>query len=390
MPRKKRNELTAGLFVVAAIVLLLGVILWLGASGLLKTRGQLVSFYTPVSSGSLGLKEGDMVTIGDAKVGQIVSVEYKDDKCNYQARLERDDIHIKSDGQALVASPPVGSAKIVITAIGKSDTPADEEHPIMISGGLDKAIADISQAISVVKNELDASKSSTILYKMHTILAGLSDASTDIRAIAQAVRQETDVANPKSLLAKTHSGMDDITAITSDARTKVPDTLTAVKNTAEQIEQYTKTDLAAIMSQLRKTSDEVFEIVKDFHVVSTEVKGVVVVNRDRIDELIDNMTLVSANLKATSKEIRRSPWKLIRKPEPGEVESQNIADAARAFLGGAEQLDQALMRLEALAKSNPDGIPKDDPQLEKIRKQVEESFTRFSKAEQTLWKEIAK
>ncbi len=368
MPRKKRNELTAGLFVVAAIVLMLVVILWLGASGLLKTKGQLVSFYSPLSNGSLGLKEGDVVTIGDAKVGQIVSVEYKDDRCIYQARLEREDIRVKSDGQAMVASPPVGSAKIVITAIGKSDAPADEEHPIMISGGLDKAIADISQAISVVKNELDASKSTTILYKMHAILASLSDASVDIKAIAQAIRQETDITNSESLLAKTHTGMDDITAITADARTNLPE----------------------IMTKLRRTSDEVFEIVKDFRVVSTEVKSIVVVNRDRIDELIDNMTLVSANLKATSKEIRRSPWKLIRKPEPGDVESENIADAARAFLSGAEQLDQALMRLEALAKSNPDGIPKDDPQLEKIRKQVEESFTRFSKAEQTLWKEIAK
>jgi len=384
MPRKKKNELTAGLFVVAALVLMLGVILWLGASGLFKTRGQLVSFYVPLSGGSIGVIDGAIVTVGDAEIGRVVSVreEIGKGRCLYQVRIERKDIQIKSDGKAMVVSPPVGSAKIVITEIGTADTLADDEHPIMLSGGLDQAMASIGQAadnlkdiLEKIKLELNAHESTTLLYKIHMILSEMAEASTDVKAIVKSIRRETDAADPKSLLAKTHRGMDDITTITADARTKMPETLTA---------------LTELMTKLRKTGDEVFEIVKDFHVVSSEVKGIVVVNRGRIDELIDNMTVVSANLKATSKEIRRSPWKLIHKPEPGEIHSQNISDAARAFLGGAEQLDQALMKLDALAKAHPEGIPKDDPQLKKIRKQLEESFTKFNKAEQTLWKEIAR
>jgi len=46
--------------------------------------------------------------------------------------------------------------------------------------------------------------------------------------------------------------------------------------------------------------------------------------------------------------------------------------------------------MTALSKSKPGGVPADDPEFQKIRKQVEETFSKFSKAEQALWKELEK
>ena len=114
------------------------------------------------------------------------------------------------------------------------------------------------------------------------------------------------------------------------------------------------------------------------------------VNRENIDEIIDNMGQVAANLKSASKEIRRNPWRLLYRPKKGELRSQDIHDAARAFSNGAAQLDQALAKLKGLAATHPDGVPKDDPQLKKIAEQIKETFEKFTDAEKALWKELLK
>ena len=46
--------------------------------------------------------------------------------------------------------------------------------------------------------------------------------------------------------------------------------------------------------------------------------------------------------------------------------------------------------MSGLARAYPRGLPVDDPQLEQIRKQIKEIFTKFNKAEQALWKEFGK
>ena len=64
MPRKKHSELIAGLFVIAALAVLLGVVIWLGP-GLLRTTQQTAVFYVDEGSGSLGLEVGGFAQIND-------------------------------------------------------------------------------------------------------------------------------------------------------------------------------------------------------------------------------------------------------------------------------------------------------------------------------------
>ena len=53
-----------------------------------------------------------------------------------------------------------------------------------------------------------------------------------------------------------------------------------------------------------------------------------------------------------------------------------------------ESVDIAMQVANGLAKAHPDGVNSDDPQLLKIRKQLEESFEKFTLAEQALWNEL--
>ncbi len=128
--------------------------------------------------------------------------------------------------------------------------------------------------------------------------------------------------------------------------------------------------------------------MSNIEAMSQQVRQMVSLNKGNVNEIMDNFTRLSANLKSASEEIRRNPWRLLYKPKKGELHSQNIYDAARAFSEGASELDQAVAKLATLVKMHPEGLPADDPQMKSMRKRLAETFARFTKAEEALWKEL--
>ncbi|MDY6913576.1 MAG: hypothetical protein SVT52_03865, partial [Planctomycetota bacterium] len=328
-------------------------------------------------AGSVGLEKGNFVQVGDDQVGKIAGIRFDpaSGRTYYTAKIERDDFKVHRDGKARVVAALIGGARLVIVDRGSGTEPlADDENPIELKGGMDQTMSDLASATEkvnkiadVIQKELNADDSKAMLNKVHAVIDSLKLAATDVAETAASIRE-----------------------MTAKVRPDVEKTVAAVTETAEQIRSYTKKDIAEMLAKLRKTNTHILKIAGDFATVSEQTKQLVLVHRQNIDELIDNMTQVSADLKATAKEVRRNPWRLLHRPDEKELHSQNIYDAATAFYSGAEQLDQAITKLNALAKAHPEGIPSDDPQLQKIRQQVEKTFSRFSKAEQSLWKEMQK
>jgi ABC-type transporter Mla subunit MlaD len=428
MARKQHNELLAGVVVLGALGLALAIVVWLGAAKVFATRGQFVYFYANQADASVGLTGGSTITVNNLPVGKIVDIVISTTAAPtlYIGQLDRADLRVRADGKVQVVSGMLGGSTLAITSYGTLDQPlADNpQHAIRISGGLDQAISDLSAAATkvgdVVTRELDAGSTASVLGKAHAALDGLRKASDDVSRLAANVANETQADRQNSLMAKAHHSADDVNKLTaglaaqtdpttqgtlmaklhtvaddvgsmaSDARPKVAKSLTAIESVATQMDAYTKKDVAELLTSLRDVNTRVLAVASNLQVVSQQAKELVLVNRDKVDESIDNLTQVSADLKATAKEVRRNPWRLLYTPKPGEVNTQNIYDAARNFSNGAEQIDQALGKLLALSKAHPQGVPADDPELAKIRKQLQDSFGNFSKVEQALWNEVAK
>jgi len=414
MARQRHSELTAGIFVIVALGVLIGVIIWLGGTEIFSPPRQKAIFFAEEKAGSIGLMEGAFVLLGDDQVGRISRIRFDpaSGRTFYTAEIDRADIKVHSDGKAQVAAGLIGGSRLVIVDRGTKDMPlADSDNPIEISGGLAQAMANLSAALENVTKQLDLEDSDTILAKLKSaardvadiaasikaqtdpkndagLLAKLSGTAEDVRAISANLRDEANPRNDKALLAKIHRSADDINKMTSDARPKVSEALGHVRNSAQDIRRYVKTDIADILAKFRRINTNILKISTDFATVSGQVKEMALLHRDNIDELIDNMTQVSANLKAASKEIRRNPWRLFHKPDDKELNNQNIYDAARAFSSGAEQLDQAIAKMTSLAKISPDGVAADDPTLLKAREHLEKSFEKFVKVEEALYKEI--
>ena len=104
-------------------------------------------------------------------------------------------------------------------------------------------------------------------------------------------------------------------------------------------------------------------------------------------KIIRNFNEVSVNLKTASREIRRAPWRLLYKPQKGELHIQGLIDSAGDFATAAELLDNASLRLRATVDTAAaEGI--DDEQIPAMISELEDSFERFKEAEAKFWEEL--
>ncbi|MCD6303694.1 MAG: hypothetical protein J7M21_01885 [Planctomycetes bacterium] len=454
MPKNEHSELAAGLFVVGGIVVGLGVVLWLGAADVLKARGQLLAFSTAMSDGALDVAEGADVTLGDGRIGRIMKIEAvpaadgNAGRCLYIARLERTDITVRTDAEAVVDAPPVGQAKVVLLSLGTSGPPADRDHPVKLSGGgLGKAMSKLNTLVDtlnatagMLQAELDRKLPDSVLGKIHGIVADIQKAAKTIAAAVANVERQTrveqgdsvmhllhasvgnintatasvagqlDANRPAAIAAKLSRAADNIKRATDpnargyllneihgtvgrldqivrDAQPKVAATLSSAQATAGRLETYTRKDIGQILLKLRQANDRILKILNDFSVVSGQTRQMVALNRDNIDVTLDNLAQVSVDLKAAAKEIRRNPWRLLYRPDKKELDTQNVYDAARAFSNGAAELDRAVARLEAMKNLDPN-----DPLVRQTRRQLlehlHESFRKFTRVENALWDEM--
>jgi ABC-type transporter Mla subunit MlaD len=172
--------------------------------------------------------------------------------------------------------------------------------------------------------------------------------------------------------------MANLNASTGDLKSKLPGLL-------EQVD--------GVLSRLTKTVDEVNKTMVDVQAAVTSTRelassarNIVVGNRGKFDGMIASLKTTADNLKAASAEIRRSPWRLLYKPAPGEMANLNLFDAARQFSDGANALNDATLALRD-ALNNPQA-GKDE--IQKLMEKVDQSFSHFQEVESKLWKSVEK
>lgn len=433
MPRKRHNELVAGIFVLVTLGVLLGVVLWLGASEVLHPPLQRAVFFAAERDGSLDLAEGALVQLNDDPVGKISRIRYDPGAGGtyYTAAITRAGAAIHSDAEALVVTGFIGGSRLVILKRGTASAPlADRASPVTIHpGGLEAAMRDIASASQKIRKqlaaELDARRAGSVLAKVHEVLDRLADAGTKLADVLAAVRAEADAAKPDtilahvrraagnvasashdlsrqvdagepgSLMAKAHGIAGDVKETSSSVRwmataaePAIDRMLTSAAGAAEAVEGYTKKEIAEVLLKVRESNNHLLSAMKNIEAVTSQAKETVVLNRANIDEILDNARRASADLKAGMKDIRRRPWRLIQRPEKEDAATFEILNLARDFVTGAEQLKQAVGKLEAVAKLHPEGIPAADASLKQIQGDLRRAFTDFSAVEQALWKRL--
>ena len=107
-----------------------------------------------------------------------------------------------------------------------------------------------------------------------------------------------------------------------------------------------------------------------------------------IRNFLQDALVAAGELKLATIEMRRSPWRLLYTPKPGELANENLFAAARGFTIAASNIRSAAESFQAILDRFPNAL-EDDPDLRKDMEQyLADSLQRFHTAQERLFSVI--
>lgn len=216
MPKTKRDEMTAGVFVLSALAITVGVVLWLGSGELFGNGGQKAVFYVPADAPGAGIAKGSPVQRGGAEVGRIIEVNFRPDlnRTLYVAQMD-EGVVVRADGEVVAVSGLIGGGILAILSEGTEGAPlADADNPVLITGGMEQAMMDLAASMATVRNtletQLDVDNPEALLAKIHVAADGLVTASANAASLSGSLADELNAELPDALISKIHARVDEL------------------------------------------------------------------------------------------------------------------------------------------------------------------------------------
>ncbi len=445
--RGENNELKVGITVTVCLGLFIFVLIFIGqwSNIFAKTKELHVRFNHRY--GVQGLRVKDPVRIGGVNIGRVKKIWLAMDKVKKDGKEMSElyvhvladipaDIVLHKDCKISIGTKFVGEGGTLdIIDAGSEDGGIGPDY--VITGQSPAGLAQLAQSmseqldesnpsslISQIKSQLDPKNSNSIVAKIHKSL-------DDLNVISMSVRNQLNEKQKASLLAKIHRAMDNINAATSairkemnagvstsslarihkaldnlnsalkstremieESKPKLVSTVGHIENTSKRIDEdisvklakeMDKNDKDSLLGKLHQALKNANESMENLKSMTQTGKELLFINRDNIQAMIDNLSEMASHLKATAKELRLNPWRLLYKPDQPEREYANLMETARAFSDAAANLERANTKLARLMKMHPKGVSPEDPELQKIRAQIKKTFCAFEQAQKKLW-----
>jgi ABC-type transporter Mla subunit MlaD len=375
MAQRERSQFKAGLFILVSILLIFGVVI--------AIKGVAVVF-TPVDERKVrfnlnadigGLRIGDEVRIGGYKVGIVHAIDLQGLDAGQDPSLlitfsipRKYPLH--ANAHIAIQTTVTGTSVLNIDNIGTGEMLAAntelEGHPSALTA-LEASLSGTGPEIHDIIHEV---KTNT-LPKVDTAAGKAGDTLASITRAGDEVSSMLGDSKPdfRGTVANLHT-------ITTDVKTKLPPIL-------DHADAFITKTTAAVDSA-RGTLEDIKATVANTKAVTATARDLVSNNRGKFDSMIVSLKATSDNLKGASAEIRRSPWRLLYHPGPGELDNLELYDAARQFSDGAESMNDAALALHD-ALNNPNV---DKAQIQKLLDQLNNSFNGFNTVQDKLWKAV--
>ena len=338
MARKTHNEVAVGITVLIVLALVTYIVIMLADWSTLLKPQQKITVRVPYRVGLRGLINGSPVHLGGIKIGRVTDTW--------------------------------------ISRLDQTDQAADDIY-VFFTMKIPKKYQLLSDCVLVPQSNVLGGQTLLSIEDLGCDGEILRDGQTaDLRladSAMEAIKQEFDPDDPNSLLARVKYEVD---------RDKADSIVTSVKDAIAQLEK----DINDVANKLQQTLDKAESALHSAQSTLEDIKEVA--GDERLDRIVGNLTEVSVNLKLTSREVRRAPWKLLYKPKRKEFRIQALVDSAGAFAAGAERLDSAALRLQKLLAVTEDKQLSDKDQIKSMLAELETSFEQFQQAERKFWDEL--
>lgn len=434
---RQRNNLFAGLFVVAGIAVAFTCIILLSDLQGMFTPMYAVRVGYKLSDGLLGLKQGATVTIGNSPIGTITEIADQRD-ANDPDRVigkivtfEIPKRYTLYDNAIIELNvPPLGTGTTLnIKNVGfdpKAETKTNAEGQVTdqfgcsrlgdawawqpgdppLTGGVagsmltanlveDMGIGDLQrrqiQGIIANVNTLttqltqDPEKLRQIVDDLHAMMA-------DARAFVAQLKTHSDTwfARLDSITDSTDKAVGAAKDILQDNQPVIKDAVAKARNTMDNAEVVTGRIRNETIDKITAMLDKANASFDDIKTATSNLSTLVVTQRPVIERMIANLRLTSDQLKLTAVEVRRSPWRLLYKPTEEELDTDNLYNASRSFSLAATTLESTADSLNALMNRYGREINTADPDLKLILQDLHATFEKFSQAETDFWKTLEK
>ncbi|MCP4592530.1 MAG: hypothetical protein GY842_17485 [bacterium] len=445
---KAHDSFRLGITVIVIFVLFIAVVLWIGSGW---ERGRKVEFVARFPHTlNLPLLEEGVEVIGFGQViGRVTELGRAEDLHPLQPGGEPTlflEVRGVVDASAglrrdcrMVAEGPVlgGRGHLRVTHRGRSSDPLDPSQPIyggaggfaaaleLIANEIDagnpesliaavklqlnpedaasliwkvhRSMDDLNALTGVVATQMNPQKKGALIAKIGAILDNLNLATGHLRAQLTPGAEDVLIGKVQRALDSVNQGLADAVAMLEENRPRVSNTLASIEHASATVDTRIADSIAdeldtansqSLLSRVHRSFGRVEQSLEDLTVITDKTRGVIVLNEVRINRLLANVKEASVHMKAAAEDLRRKPWRLLYRPEPGESREADILDAARAFSEAAGRLDDSASQLQALLAGQGDGVAVDDPELAALRAELLESFERFQTAERTLWDQL--
>jgi len=377
-----RNALKAGLFIVVSIVLIGVVVVAIKGVETLFVPTEVRTARFALGDDLGGIGEGAEVRVGGVKVGQVRDVDVRavgggQDPHVLVSFTVPKKLSLRRDAAVAVQGTITGSTWLNIDSLGAGE-PATESEPLAgRPSGITRLLATLDEMTPELKGTVTAAKET---------IAGFKPVGPEVHGLVADVRSRS-LPKVDHTVDRAGEAMSNIRDIAGDTKTDFRETMANVRSATgdlkEKVPGITE-KLDAGLAKVNASLDTAQAALVQAKETIGAAKGLVAGNRGRLDAMVKSLKTTGDNLKAASAEIRRSPWRLLYKPGPGEVANLNVYDAARQFAEGAEDVTDASLAL----RDSLNDPTADKAQIEKLLAQLEQTFGNFTQVEDKLWKAV--
>ena len=419
--RRKRDTFKLGITVITMFLLLVGSLWFIGGGGLFRKQHQVIIVRFAPGGTMPEISEGSFVTYFGQKVGVVVATDIVVDAdpldptitdqqfLEVQAALY-EDLGLREDCQIVASGPPLGGMGVLeILGLGRSEKILEASRPVygqtsgfqaaldMITSELDETNSD--GLISLLKTQLDAENEGSVMVKIQKSL-------TDLNTLTGSLAREFELGEDDTLLTNIHASIDVLNRTLTQAadlveenRPKIGSMLTSLEQASGKLDSGIITVLAeeleleedqetTVLAKIHDSLSSLHQSLSDLKVMSAGAKEIVLLNQDRINELVENVTTASIHLKQGVRDLGLHPWKILFEPSVEEKRELHMLNVAREFAEAAAHLDDSTSRLQSLLELRKGEIDPSDRQFIEILARLMDTVDKFTEAERALWAEI--
>ena len=402
------NNLRAGIFVSTILVLALAVGFVLLKVDLFKKYQTLVLQFD-TTEGVSGLSRGSEVKVGGLTVGRVISItpdiDQNDDLTAINVTIEiMEGIPIRysdtapegTNAEVIRVGSLVGSTSIInFNTLGQAPAPLlNSGDKLLATRGSGMLTTLVGPANAVRTNEIikglavTAAWLKTIPEEYRTrVVPTLQNLSTTTANFNQDYETWRKPIGDTLLNAQSFTGNADQLLKDNKAKfTQLMDNTSATMADAKVIASEFKTKgMPALQKLLDQGADAAQTLASSLNQVEQQMP-------QRLTDLRDFMLdarEIAGQFKLTAIEIRRSPWKLLYQPKPGEVAHENLYSATRAFALATADLKTASASLQAVLAQDANKFNSDENFRKEVRQEVLDSLEKYEAAQRQLFDVLA-